>query len=196
MYYLNSYIFSEFLKYWCNVRFSIRYSAMLMQYNWFNADDFLFNLVTLFVIYKKCLPVAWQKHSVIRVQNVKTPCDSLGLIMWHKLISLQLLLFTLFAWQQQCNAECCRPTSVSFDPINITSTKCSDYPGGKKAAFWTLAECETNLCGNLLSPSPCCGVGNCNVFCCNCNLGCLGEVGKSVLTEFKDKYSLTLKNIK
>lgn len=113
--------------------------------------------------------------------------------MWAKLLILQLVLL---AWQQQCNAECCTSTGIDFDPVNRTANKCSDYPGGKEAPFYKRAECETNLCGNLLTPSPCCGVGNCNIFCCNCDLGCLGEPGKTVVEEFKERYVGELKNVK
>lgn len=113
--------------------------------------------------------------------------------MWAKLILLQLLLL---AWQQQCQAECCKSTDITFTPVNRTAKKCSDYPNGSKASFFRRAECETSLCGNLLKPTPCCGVGNCNIFCCNCNNGCLGEPGKTVVEELKERYVGELRNIK
>lgn len=115
--------------------------------------------------------------------------------MWHNLLSLQLLLLALIAWQDQCNADCCYSTTITFSLKDSTKQQCTDFPGGKKTIVSKL-ECKTKLCGNLDVPTPYCGVGSCNVFGCKCKDGCLGEKGKTALEAFQKQYGKQLGIIK
>lgn len=126
------------------------------------------------------------KHSVSR---------PLGLDMWHNLLSLQLLLLAMIAWQEECNAVCCYSTPITFNLKDKAKQKCNDFPGGMKTWISKL-DCKTILCGNLAKPTPYCGVGSCNAFGCSCKEGCQGNKGMTALDEFKKKFGKKLGTIK
>lgn len=169
---------------------------MLLRYALCNTIDSVQLILSCFG-HARCY--RYKKISVTQLNNqspfisLDIPAISPGSDMWHNLLPLQLLVLVLFAWQNQCDAECCSGTDFTFDLINKTK-ECSDYPNGKTSAIWKVANCQTRLCGHLLTPTPYCGVGNCNIFGCDCHLGCLGTANET-LAQFKEKYGKELKNI-
>jgi hypothetical protein len=60
-----------------------------------------------------------------------------------------LLFFFLVALAPSAKADCCNAGTRDDD-------------GGS----------HTGLCADFTKPTPCCGVGACNAFCCNCDGGC------------------------
>lgn len=165
------------------------YITQSIQCSWFSPA-----LVTLFAGVIKSCQSLWKKVSYSPSIRLDTLAISSGSDMWHNLLSLQLLLLALFAWQNQCNAECCRATDFTFDLIDKTK-ECSDYPNAETASILKAADCQTSLCGHLVTPTPYCGVGSCNLFGCDCHLGCLSAANET-LAQLKEKYDKEIKNIK
>jgi len=102
------------------------------------------------------------------------------------LIFFQLLV--LQSWQM-ASSDCCGSTFVLFK-IN-PKEQCKHYLESTRY-YWANA-CHNYLCGDLTKPTPCCGVGKCNIFCCNCDDGCIK--GK-VVYKLMGKFGSTIEIIK
>ncbi|KAH8398522.1 hypothetical protein KR215_011112 [Drosophila sulfurigaster] len=90
-----------------------------------------------------------------------------------------LSLFVVLAMQswQFGHSDCCTKTNVMFE-IKKGDT-CQNYH--KSIPIFYTNYCVNRLCGDLSTNSQCCGVGTCDVFCCNCIYGCKkGDVGKEL----------------
>ncbi|XP_030561522.1 uncharacterized protein LOC115763199 [Drosophila novamexicana] len=105
--------------------------------------------------------------------------------MWYTWQFLILHTFSLYIWQ--ANGACCRSTSMTYFLKNSDSTSCVDIAGGSQVHYWNKDECQAKVCNDLSSSTPCCGVGKCNFFCCNCNRGCR-KAKITVLDDFKAEY--------
>ncbi|XP_034472592.1 uncharacterized protein LOC117780250 [Drosophila innubila] len=91
------------------------------------------------------------------------------------------LLLSMEAWSLG-NTACCTFTYVRFG-VPPKEVACKNYLDSTRF-FWT-DSCYNFFCGNLTTPTPCCGVGNCNIFCCNCDGGCIpGNVQENLLDRF------------
>lgn len=92
---------------------------------------------------------------------------------------LVVLLITLCQCRLNVRAECCYAQEVVF--VNVNKIKsCTDYTSAFKCSLWCpfLGDvqnlCVVQLCGNGFPPVDYfCGVGDCNVFGCNCDFGCI-----------------------
>lgn len=87
-----------------------------------------------------------------------------------------ILIQLLTLWMWSGNAHCCNMAMYSFT-INSMS-KCSDFP--KAVGIIGSSTCTVGLCGDGKFPGPCCGVGRCNIFCCNCDQGCWPNVKEAL----------------
>lgn len=98
------------------------------------------------------------------------------------------LLFTILTvlLAKLVSGVCCRSTVIAFRIDNKYNVYCSYFEEGKRVNF-NRRHCTTTLCGGLLHPTPCCGRGSCNIFCCNCDNGC-HDRNSRVLIDFRSKY--------
>lgn len=73
-------------------------------------------------------------------------------------------------------AECCYSVDVTF-LIKNKSKQCSDYGATLTLCSYLHNVCGINVCGDglplVVSGNWFCGVGDCNVFGCNCDFGCV-----------------------
>ncbi|KAL7741417.1 hypothetical protein ACLKA6_000745 [Drosophila palustris] len=93
------------------------------------------------------------------------------------------ILFLLLALQpwRMADGECCYHTYARFGVQ--PNDNCGNYNGS--TSYWWSDSCWNRFCGNLEKPTPCCGVGSCNIFCCNCDFGCKkGNVAENLLRKF------------
>lgn len=90
------------------------------------------------------------------------------------------------------SAECCYAEKVVFVNLNKTNS-CVDYSNAVEIATFdcdALAGipnlCVTSVCGNGSPPgSYFCGIGDCNIFGCNCDFGCIqGDPRESVASKY------------
>ncbi|KAH8398430.1 hypothetical protein KR215_001934, partial [Drosophila sulfurigaster] len=90
-----------------------------------------------------------------------------------------LSLFVILALQswQLGNSDCCTKIKVRFKIKK--GDDCHNYHKSYKVIF--SKQCTKRLCRDLSANSPCCGVGSCDVFCCNCDGGCLqGDIAEQL----------------
>jgi hypothetical protein len=72
-------------------------------------------------------------------------------MMGFRTILALAIVVVAFQLATKVDAECCSPTNdVQSGPFGGRPTKCGDNT----------------------EPTPCCGYGGCNIFCCNCGGGC------------------------
>lgn len=100
---------------------------------------------------------------------------------WLLLTILIVLLFVILV-----SGACCPSTAIAFRIENVYNVYCSYFKGGKRVNF-NPRFCTTTLCGGLTYPTPCCGRGTCNIFCCNCDRGCHNR-NTHVLVDFRSNY--------
>ncbi|XP_034472629.1 protein Diedel-like [Drosophila innubila] len=96
---------------------------------------------------------------------------------------LGLVFFLLVAMQpwRTGDTECCTGTYTRFGIK--PKDDCNNY--AESNHLWFTDSCWKWFCGNLTAPSPCCGVGSCNIFCCNCDDGCIrGSVVGQLMERF------------
>lgn len=94
------------------------------------------------------------------------------------LIFFQFLV--LQSWQM-ASSDCCGSTFILFK-IG-PKDQCKHYLESTKY-YWDNV-CHNYFCGNLSKPTFCCGVGSCNIFCCNCDGGCIkGDIRQSLEDQF------------
>lgn len=71
----------------------------------------------------------------------------------------------------RANGICCRSTEFTFQIRDFSNLPCSSFEGAGGYNYIKRI-CFLNLCGSFRWPTPCCGRGPCNIFCCNCDNGC------------------------
>ncbi len=89
-----------------------------------------------------------------------------------------VVILSLCSWCY-VQSECCDKDIVVF--VNLNETKsCSDYNNAQGTGVYCDVLgglpnlCMIYVCGNGLPPaSYFCGVGDCNIFGCNCDFGCI-----------------------
>ncbi|XP_051858085.1 protein Diedel-like [Drosophila albomicans] len=90
-----------------------------------------------------------------------------------------LSLFVILAMQswQLGVSDCCGKTLTRLKIKK--GDECHNYH--KSTLFIFRKQCTKRLCRDLSANSPCCGVGSCDVFCCNCDRGCLqGDIAEQL----------------
>lgn len=84
-----------------------------------------------------------------------------------------LVLFVIMHFAYYVRGECCRSTEIVFERNN-TEKRCEDFNG--KPLSRTNACVVKKACGNgkpLAKGRHYCGKGDCNIFGCECNHGCI-----------------------
>ncbi|XP_066267366.1 uncharacterized protein [Branchiostoma lanceolatum] len=62
---------------------------------------------------------------------------------------------------------------LAMDP---SDAECCDHTKKVCTVRWLFFKTGcTKYCGDGTEPTPCCGHGKCNIFCCNCDGGCRGK---------------------
>lgn len=105
---------------------------------------------------------------------------------------LTAVLCVLMALVPSASGECCAATSISYRLPIESKKQCEDYGGW--CDNYRRRQCLVYLCGSLHKPTPCCGRGRCNLFCCNCNDGCWYRNGFAA-NDFRDEYRNELSEI-
>lgn len=78
-----------------------------------------------------------------------------------------LLIFLIFL--EKVQSDCCYSTQISFTVYNLNDT-CGIY-GGTGDVY---ESCSIRVCGDgMPHKGYYCGLGSCNIFGCNCDLGCI-----------------------
>lgn len=93
----------------------------------------------------------------------------------------------------QVSGECCYATSLSFHISAESKKRCLDFKNAYP--FINVKICAVDLCGSLKKPTPCCGRGNCNIFCCNCDNGCHHR-NDYVVEDFSQTYEKWVSNVR
>lgn len=97
---------------------------------------------------------------------------------------LKTIAFTFFciiflAYYQEINGECCRTT------VYVKYFCFKDKPG----------QCSQNICSDGYWPKgfiEYCANGECNIFGCNCDLGCRQGDLETAPEKFRNRYGYTL----
>lgn len=90
-------------------------------------------------------------------------------IKYYFLISLIII-----GCVRRIHAECCYHEWVAFFIKNNSAHQCSDYGAVYNSDCGITSLCQIGVCGDgAVGPNWFCGVGDCNVFGCNCDFGCI-----------------------
>lgn len=97
-------------------------------------------------------------------------------------IEYYFLISLSFCCMCHVRAECCYREDVVF--VNKKENRsCSDY-GASDGVCDVLTLCVIELCGDGLPPTGWfCGVGDCNMFGCNCDYGCIPGDAKQIFSK-------------
>uniref|UniRef100_T1GZ44 Uncharacterized protein n=1 Tax=Megaselia scalaris TaxID=36166 RepID=T1GZ44_MEGSC len=102
---------------------------------------------------------------------------------WNGPLVVAVRTDELLVGRASVSSECCDKTNVFFNIIEPNRT-CRDF-GAVESSLPDL--CSIFVCGNGYPPADgyYCGVGSCNIFGCNCDLGCVyGDARKNFKRRF------------
>lgn len=92
------------------------------------------------------------------------------------------------------SGDCCGATKFKFTIRPESKKQCVELDHAKMT--YATNKCMIELCGNQHPPTPCCGRGPCNMFCCNCDGGChYRNHPLQVMDDFRLKYEKHVTNV-
>lgn len=108
---------------------------------------------------------------------------------------LSVVLCAVLELVPPVSGECCNPYEVGFFIKPKSKKQCSDFYHA--LITWDEKKCRANLCGNEHPPTPCCGRGPCNWFCCNCDDGCHYRGDPlEIVSDFKIRHGKHVYNVR
>lgn len=105
------------------------------------------------------------------------------------------ILTTLLMLVPTASGECCHLSTITFNLREGVNEPCPYF----EDAFpvYNKRRCYVKLCGSLKKPTPCCGRGKCNIFCCNCDNGChYRNKAKFIIEDFGKFYFDLVYNVR
>lgn len=109
----------------------------------------------------------------IRIDSQRIVCiqPRLDLCTMRCMWNLLFTILTVVLCAVPARGDCCRSVTVYFSIYEQSKLQCKDFKHSVYDGL-DLRSCHVKFCGDQTYPTPCCGRGSCNIFCCNCDRGC------------------------